>query len=48
VDYPNLEFLSDTDLVILQSDARKTGDKDFVNAILIELSKRQKGGNENG
>ena len=42
MDYPNLGFLSDIDLVILQSEARKTGDQDFVNAILIELGNREK------
>jgi len=39
---PNLEFLTDIELAILQSEARNLGDKDFVDDILIELGKRQK------
>jgi hypothetical protein len=42
MDYPNLEFLTDIELALLQSEARKLADQDFVNAILIELGKRQK------
>ena len=40
MDYPNLENMSDLELAIMQSEARKTGDTDFVNAILMELGKR--------
>jgi hypothetical protein len=36
--------LSDIDLVILQNQIRGTGDDDFLNAILKELGKRQRGG----
>jgi len=42
MEYPNLEHMTDMELVVLQSEARKTKDTDFVNAILIELGKRQK------
>ncbi len=43
MDYPSLKYMTDLELVVLQSEARKTGDTDFVDAILIELGKRQKG-----
>ena len=43
-DYTDFDFnlFSDLELVSMQSESRKIGDVDFVNAILIELGRRQK------